>query len=161
MVQAVLKDAAAVKQAIDHGADPDAAEDAGGLTPLLVTIDLAGPTRPDSLEIARQLLDHGASVGPEVMYEAARMSGADAILAELLRRKVSPDAGYPEAPLASAVRAGNVSAVRRLVAAGAKVDVKGAGGESLESLAEHSGPVGKRSLAIIQAAKKRAEQPAH
>lgn len=160
---AIEKGPAAVKAALAAGADPDAPDEPGatlaafGSPPLVL---LCSSSQPDRLQLARLLLEHGAHVTPAAMQEAAQYPGADGILAELLKRKGDPDRGISEAPLATAVRVGNLTAVQRLIAAGASLDVRGEKRESLGDLARKAEVNSPQIVKLLQDAHARLANPA-
>ena len=111
-------DVAEIDRLIRAGADLEASSPQvyQGATALEIALDFSQP------EAAQLLLDRGASIaggiGTDALVLAAR-DGEDAIVGELLARKVSP---LGTAALAMAARYGHASTIQKLVAAGALVD---------------------------------------
>lgn len=123
-------DLAAVRESLDSGADPDFSD--YGVPPPLVAAVAAG-----RVEIARLLLERGAAPDRPGALEgdlsplATALANGDVAMQQLLLDAGADPAGPGTggAPLLfDAVRLGDAAAVRRLVAAGADVDVRDADG---------------------------------
>ena len=124
LMRAVLAgDLPAVRQLLDEGADPNAANDAGA-TALMWAVDDVAQTR--------LLIDHGANVnarsddGRTPLIIAAGLHGAGDVVKLLLDHGANPSATAPRFggtthPLMEAAFAGEASAMRRLLDAGAEV----------------------------------------
>ncbi len=127
MYAALYGNAGAVRELLKAGADPNLANEVGATALMWGT---------DSLEITRQLIEHGANVNAHsddartpLLIASGRL-GAGPVVELLLEHGADPSAHSPAlfgvmTPLAEASYAGDTSVLKMLLARGA--DVKGAG----------------------------------